>query len=157
MCVCVCVFIKLHITAQSGPVILFSHSMPLALILPRGDQCVCVCMHNLDALQNGPCTFFSRSPPYYLVVVGDRTNGKWFDHVLTLSPDEYGPAAICVAPSTARFEVIEHETPLVVVYRRLSRNEFCVATLSTREGGGEGTVSVFSESCNKMHPPVGDE
>ncbi|CAM9671657.1 unnamed protein product [Ascophyllum nodosum] len=47
------------------------------------------------------------SPPYYLVVVGDRTNGKWFDHVLTLSPDEYGPAAICVAPSTARFEVTE--------------------------------------------------
>ena len=33
VCVCVCVFIKLHITAQSGPV-----SVPLALILPRGDQ-----------------------------------------------------------------------------------------------------------------------
>ena len=64
LCVCVCVFIKLHITAQSGPVILVilghshcacvciyyiaynrairpchpSHSMPLAWILPRGDQ-----------------------------------------------------------------------------------------------------------------------
>ena len=38
VCVCVCVFIKLHITVQSGPVILNSHSMPLALILPRGDQ-----------------------------------------------------------------------------------------------------------------------
>ena len=33
-----CVFIQLHITAQSGPIILPSHSMPLALILPRGDQ-----------------------------------------------------------------------------------------------------------------------
>ena len=33
MCVYVCVFIKLHITAQSGP-----HSMPLALTLPKGDQ-----------------------------------------------------------------------------------------------------------------------
>ena len=36
--VCVCVFIKLHITAQSGLVILVINSMPLALILPRGDQ-----------------------------------------------------------------------------------------------------------------------
>ena len=37
MCVCVCVFIKLHITAQSG---LFtpSHSTPLAVVLPKGDQ-----------------------------------------------------------------------------------------------------------------------
>ena len=42
--VCVCVFIKLHITAQSGLVIL-CHSMPLALILPRGDQCMCVCVY----------------------------------------------------------------------------------------------------------------
>ena len=32
---CVCVFIKLHITAQSGLVILVI--MSLALILPRGD------------------------------------------------------------------------------------------------------------------------
>ena len=38
LCVCVCVFIKLHITAQSGPPCHPSHSMPLALILPRGDQ-----------------------------------------------------------------------------------------------------------------------
>ena len=31
------VFIKLHITAQSGPVILLiSHSMSLASVLPRG-------------------------------------------------------------------------------------------------------------------------
>ena len=53
---CVCVFIKLHITAQSGLPCHPSHSMPLALILPRGsmilvtktsDQtrvCVCVCV-----------------------------------------------------------------------------------------------------------------
>ena len=34
--VCVCVFIKLYITAQSGPVTVV-FSMPLALILPRGD------------------------------------------------------------------------------------------------------------------------
>ena len=41
MCVCVCVFIQTHITAHSGPAILLnSHSMPLALILPR----VCVCV-----------------------------------------------------------------------------------------------------------------
>ena len=33
----VCIFIKLHITAQSGPVILVI-PMPLALILPRGDR-----------------------------------------------------------------------------------------------------------------------
>ena len=33
---CVCVFIKLYITVQSGPVTLV-FSMPLALILPRGD------------------------------------------------------------------------------------------------------------------------
>ena len=54
---CVCVFIKLHITAQSGPDIL-SHFMPLALIF-QGDinntyyenlssdatnVCVCVCV-----------------------------------------------------------------------------------------------------------------
>ena len=45
---CVCVVMKLHVTAQSGPV---SHSMPLALVLPKGDQsyllptvCVCVCV-----------------------------------------------------------------------------------------------------------------
>ena len=36
ICMCVCVFIKLHIIAQSGSVILLSHSMPFALILPRG-------------------------------------------------------------------------------------------------------------------------
>ena len=35
--VCMYLFIKLHTTTQSGPVIP-SHSMPLALILPRGDQ-----------------------------------------------------------------------------------------------------------------------
>ena len=47
VCMYVCIFIKLHITAQSGPVILNSHSMPLALILPRGDHmyvCLYVCM-----------------------------------------------------------------------------------------------------------------
>ena len=32
---CLCVFTKLHITAQSGLVTLFK-SMPLALLLPRG-------------------------------------------------------------------------------------------------------------------------
>ena len=52
-CVCVCGFIKLHITAQSGPVYVCnyeiahnravrpcyrSHFISLALILPRGDQ-----------------------------------------------------------------------------------------------------------------------
>ena len=38
MCLClyVCVFIKLYITVQSGPATLV-FSMPLALILPRGD------------------------------------------------------------------------------------------------------------------------
>ena len=41
VCVRVCVFIKLHITAHSGPVILLYHSMQLALILLRG-LCVCV-------------------------------------------------------------------------------------------------------------------
>ena len=40
VCVCVYIFIKLHITAQSGPVIL---DIPLALILPRGDVCDTVC------------------------------------------------------------------------------------------------------------------
>ena len=32
-----CVIIKSHITVQFGPVILVMNSMPLALILPRGD------------------------------------------------------------------------------------------------------------------------
>ena len=36
LCLCVCVFIKLYITVQSGPATLV-FSMPLALILPRGD------------------------------------------------------------------------------------------------------------------------
>ena len=36
--ICMYVFIKLHITTQSGPV---NHSMPLALILPRG-MYVCI-------------------------------------------------------------------------------------------------------------------
>ena len=47
-CVCLVRVIELHITAQSGPV-MPSHSMPLALILPRGIKgsmilitCVCV-------------------------------------------------------------------------------------------------------------------
>ena len=46
MCARACVFIKVHKTAQSGPVILVI-SMPLALIFPRGIKgsmmrCVCV-------------------------------------------------------------------------------------------------------------------
>ena len=36
--VCVCVFIKLHITTQSGPVIL------VILCHSQEDQCVCVCV-----------------------------------------------------------------------------------------------------------------
>ena len=40
--VCVCVFIRLHMTAQSGPVILFSHSVVLALILPNIFVALCV-------------------------------------------------------------------------------------------------------------------
>ena len=34
------IFIKLHVTAQSGPCHP-SHSMPLAVILPKGDMYVC--------------------------------------------------------------------------------------------------------------------
>ena len=49
VCMYVCIYIKLNITAQSGPYHP-SHSLPLALILPRGNQwylyvCMNVCMH----------------------------------------------------------------------------------------------------------------
>ena len=37
-CASVCVFIKLHTTAQLGPVIRFGHSMPLALALSKGSR-----------------------------------------------------------------------------------------------------------------------
>ena len=50
MCVCVCVFIKLHITAQSGPVILVI-LCPTRIDPPKGrsmilvtNVCVCVCV-----------------------------------------------------------------------------------------------------------------
>ena len=39
LCVCVCVFMKLHITAQSGPVI---------LVILWHSQCVCVCVYLLN-------------------------------------------------------------------------------------------------------------
>ena len=51
-CVCVCVFIKLHITAQSGPVILailcHSHDPPKGgsiILITRVRVCVCMCIY----------------------------------------------------------------------------------------------------------------
>ena len=54
LCICVCVFIKVHITAQSGPVIP-SHSMTIALVHPRGG-CVRVWLigRSIDLLIDSP-------------------------------------------------------------------------------------------------------
>ena len=78
--VCVCVFIKLHITAQSGPrACRPSHSMPLALILLRGDQSYLlrVCVYGFIKLhmtaQSGPViySFYATAcnPPGGLLIV----------------------------------------------------------------------------------------
>ena len=85
VCACVCVFIKLHITAQSSLVILVilcpshvCHSMPLALILSRGDQCCLpiysgrqVCWmyqpgsHRRKVIQDFSSTFLLRCVPQF--------------------------------------------------------------------------------------------
>ena len=60
MCVCVCVFIKLHITAQSGPVILVilchSHWSSQGGINVCMCVCVCVCVFSKLHItaQSGP-------------------------------------------------------------------------------------------------------
>ena len=91
VCVCVCVFfIKLHITAKSGPVILrliivmlcfytilYYITRALALILPRGDQrcvlrkpvCVCVCVFiKCTYAQSGPVALVILRMPLALVL-----------------------------------------------------------------------------------------
>ena len=50
ICVCVCVLIKLHITAQSGPVILVIRVDPpkggsMILVCVCVFMCVCVCIY----------------------------------------------------------------------------------------------------------------
>ena len=51
MCVCVCVFIKLHITAQSGPVILVIHATRVDP--PKGGSIILVTKTSDQARQRG--------------------------------------------------------------------------------------------------------
>ena len=111
VCVCVCVFIKLHISAQSGPVVLvilwvyecvrayvyiyqiahnrairpchLSNYIPLALVLPKGDQYYLFenlgsdateCTHSLNSyyLSPEPLALPSLLPFYSLDILGRR-------------------------------------------------------------------------------------